>query len=205
MSLRKPGKIIGIGRNYRAHAEELGNAMPKEPILFIKAPTSLSGPGQPIVLPAMSSHVEQEAEIGVVILERIKGITEAEAARKQYGFVCVNDVTARDLQKMDGQWGRAKGFDTFCPLGPWIETDLDPAGQRIVTMLDGDIVQDGATSDMVHDVAALIAFASQAFTLLPGDVILTGTPAGVGLVEAGQRVDVDIDGIGVLSNPFVRH
>jgi 2-keto-4-pentenoate hydratase/2-oxohepta-3-ene-1,7-dioic acid hydratase in catechol pathway len=173
--------------------------------MFLVPNTAVVGPGDPVVMPPQTSEVSYEGELAVVIGRLCKDVEASEALSAVFGYTVANDVTARDLQRTDGQWARAKGFDTFCPLGPWIETDLDPAGQRIVTMLDGDIVQDGATSDMVHDVAALIAFASQAFTLLPGDVILTGTPAGVGLVEAGQRVDVDIDGIGVLSNPFVRH
>ena len=200
-----PPKILAIGRNYRAHAAELGNEVPKEPLLFMKPSSALIGDGGTIVLPRASAKIEHEAELAVVIGRRARDVSVAEAMSIVFGYTCANDVTARDLQRSDGQWARAKGFDTFCPLGPWIETDLDPAGQRIVTRLDGEVVQDGPTSDMVHDTAALISFASKAFTLLPGDVILTGTPAGVGLVEPGQRVEVEVDGIGVLSNPFVRH
>ena len=198
-------KVIGIGKNYADHAAEMGGEAPATPLMFLVPNTAVVGPGDPVVMPAQTSEVSYEGELAVVIGRLCKDVEASEALSAVFGYTIANDVTARDLQRTDGQWARAKGFDTFCPLGPWIETDLDPSGQRIVTMLDGDIVQDGATSTMVHDVAALIAFASQAFTLLPGDVILTGTPAGVGLVEAGQRVDVDIDGIGVLSNPFVRH
>ena len=198
-------KVIGIGKNYADHALEMGGEAPSTPLMFLVPNTAVVGPGDPVVMPPQTSEVSYEGELAVVIGRLCKDVEASEALSAVFGYTVANDVTARDLQRTDGQWARAKGFDTFCPLGPWIETDLDPAGQRIVTILDGDIVQDGATSDMVHDVAALIAFASQAFTLLPGDVILTGTPAGVGLVEAGQRVDVDIDGIGVLSNPFVRH
>ncbi|HNV41301.1 MAG TPA: fumarylacetoacetate hydrolase family protein [Ornithinibacter sp.] len=198
-------KVIGIGKNYAEHAREMGGEAPQTPLMFLVPNTAVVGPGDPVVMPPQTSEVSYEGELAVVIGRLCKDVEASEALSAVFGYTVANDVTARDLQRTDGQWARAKGFDTFCPLGPWIETDLDPAGQRIVTILDGDIVQDGATSDMVHDVAALIAFASQAFTLLPGDVILTGTPAGVGLVEAGQRVDVDIDGIGVLSNPFVRH
>jgi len=198
-------KVIGIGKNYAEHAREMGGEAPQTPLMFLVPNTAVVGPGDPVVMPPQTSEVSYEGELAVVIGRLCKDVEASEALSAAFGYTVANDVTARDLQRTDGQWARAKGFDTFCPLGPWIETDLDPAGQRIVTILDGDIVQDGATSDMVHDVAALIAFASQAFTLLPGDVILTGTPAGVGLVEAGQRVDVDIDGIGVLSNPFVRH
>lgn len=198
-------KVIGIGKNYADHAAEMGGEAPATPLMFLVPNTAVVGPGDRVVMPAQTSEVSYEGELAVVIGRLCKDVEASEALSAVFGYTIANDVTARDLQRTDGQWARAKGFDTFCPLGPWIETDLDPAGQRIVTMLDGDVVQDGATSNMVHDVAALIAFASQAFTLLPGDVILTGTPAGVGLVEAGQRVDVDIDGIGVLSNPFVRH
>ena len=156
-------------------------------------------------MPPQTQEVGYEGELAVVIGRLCKDVEPGDALSFVLGYTVANDVTARDLQRSDGQWARAKGFDTFCPLGPWIETDLDPAGQRIVTRLDGEVVQDGPTSDMVHDTAALISFASKAFTLLPGDVILTGTPAGVGLVEPGQRVEVEVDGIGVLSNPFVRH
>ncbi|HSF97577.1 MAG TPA: fumarylacetoacetate hydrolase family protein [Ornithinibacter sp.] len=198
-------KIIGIGRNYAEHAREMGGEAPQIPLMFLVPNTAVIGPGDPVVMPPETSEVGYEGELAVVIGRLCRNVEASDALDVVFGYTIANDVTARDLQRSDGQWARAKGFDTFCPLGPWIETDLDPAAQRIVTMLDGAIVQDGPTSDMVHDVASLIAHASQAFTLLPGDVILTGTPAGVGLVDAGQRVDVDIDGIGVLSNPFVRH
>jgi 2-keto-4-pentenoate hydratase/2-oxohepta-3-ene-1,7-dioic acid hydratase in catechol pathway len=198
-------KVIGIGRNYAEHAREMGGEAPETPLMFLVPNTAVVGPGDPVVLPPQTLEVGYEGELAVVIGRLCRNVDVSDALDFVFGYTIANDVTARDLQRSDGQWARAKGFDTFCPLGPWIETDLDPSAQRIVTMLDGEIVQDGPTSDMVHDVASLVAFASQAFTLLPGDVILTGTPAGVGLVDAGQRVDVDIDGIGVLSNPFVRH
>jgi 2-keto-4-pentenoate hydratase/2-oxohepta-3-ene-1,7-dioic acid hydratase in catechol pathway len=198
-------KVIGIGRNYAEHAREMGGEAPETPLMFLVPNTAVIGPGDPVVLPPQTLEVGYEGELAVVIGRLCRNVDVSDALDFVFGYTIANDVTARDLQRSDGQWARAKGFDTFCPLGPWIETDLDPSAQRIVTMLDGEIVQDGPTSDMVHDVASLVAFASQAFTLLPGDVILTGTPAGVGLVDAGQRVDVDIDGIGVLSNPFVRH
>ena len=198
-------KVIGIGRNYAEHAREMGGEAPETPLMFLVPNTAVIGPGDPVVLPPQTREVGYEGELAVVIGRLCRNADVSDALDFVFGYTIANDVTARDLQRTDGQWARAKGFDTFCPLGPWIETDLDPSAQRIVTMLDGEIVQDGPTSDMVHDVASLVAFASQAFTLLPGDVILTGTPAGVGLVDAGQRVDVDIDGIGVLSNPFVRH
>ena len=198
-------KVIGIGKNYAEHAREMGGEAPQTPLMFLVPNTAVIGPGDPVVMPPQTSEVGYEGELAVVIGRLCRNVDAGDALDFVFGYTVANDVTARDLQRSDGQWARAKGFDTFCPLGPWIETDLDPGAQRIVTMLDGEIVQDGPTSDMVHDVASLVAFASEAFTLLPGDVILTGTPAGVGLVEAGQRVDVDIDGIGVLSNPFVRH
>ena len=198
-------KVIGIGKNYAEHAREMGGEAPATPLMFLVPNTAVIGPGDPVVMPPQTSEVGYEGELAVVIGRLCRNVDASDALDFVFGYTIANDVTARDLQRSDGQWARAKGFDTFCPLGPWIETDLDPGAQRIVTMLDGAIVQDGPTSDMVHDVASLVAFASEAFTLLPGDVILTGTPAGVGLVDAGQRVDDDIDGIGVLSNPFVRH
>ena len=198
-------KVIGIGRNYADHAKEMGGEAPDEPLMFLVPNTAVVGPGDPVVLPPQTSEVSYEGELGVVIGRMCKDVAREDALAVVFGYTVANDVTARDLQRTDGQWARAKGFDTFCPLGPWIETDLDPAAQRITTRLDGEVVQDGPTSDMVHDVPSLISHASAAFTLLPGDVILTGTPAGVGAVVAGQRVEVEIDGIGVLSNPFVRH
>ena len=197
-------KVIGIGKNYHDHAKEMGGEAPTEPLMFLIPNTAVVGPGDPVVMPSQSSNVHYEGELAVVIGRMCKDVEPEDALKVVFGYTCANDVTARDLQKSDGQWSRAKGFDTFCPLGPWIETDLDPMDQPLVTRLDGEIVQDGHTSDMVHRVAELISHASKAFTLLPGDVILTGTPAGVGPVEVGQRVDVEIGDIGLLSNPFVR-
>lgn len=198
-------KVIGIGKNYADHAREMGGAAPERPLMFLVPNTAVVGPGDPVVIPPQTSQVHYEGELAVVIGRLCKNVAPDDAAAVVFGYTVANDVTARDLQRSDGQWARAKGFDTFCPLGPWIETQLDPAGQRIVTRLDGEVVQDGATGDMVHGVAALVAHVSAAFTLLPGDVILTGTPAGVGPVVAGQRVEVDIDGIGTLHNPFVAY
>ncbi len=197
-------KVIGIGRNYADHAAELANAVPAEPLMFLIPNTAVVGPGDPVVMPRQSAQVDYEGELAVVIGKIAKDVRVQDALECVWGYTVANDVTARDLQKSDGQWARAKGFDSFCPLGPWVETELDPSGLRLVTRLDGAVVQDGTTADMVHDVAALIAYASAAFTLLPGDVILTGTPAGVGPVSPGQRVSVEIEGIGVLDNPFVR-
>lgn len=196
-------KVIGIGRNYADHAAEMGSDVPAEPMMFLIPNTAVVGPGDPVVIPAMTSEVSYEGELAVVIGRLCKDVEPEEVAKVIFGYTCANDVTARDLQRGDGQWARAKGMDTFCPLGPWIETDLDPGALSLVTRLDGETVQDGTTADLVHGVAALVSYASRAFTLLPGDVILTGTPAGVGRVVAGQRVEVEIEDIGVLSNPFV--
>jgi 2-keto-4-pentenoate hydratase/2-oxohepta-3-ene-1,7-dioic acid hydratase in catechol pathway len=197
-------KVIGIGRNYPAHAAELGNEVPKEPLVFLKPNTSVIGPGDPIQLPPQSQQVHYEGELAVVIGRFCRDVPPARVAEVVFGYTAANDVTARDLQKRDGQWWRAKGFDTFCPLGPYLVTELDPADLRVRTRLDGETVQDGRTSQMIFDVTSLVAFVSSAMTLLPGDVILTGTPAGVGPIVAGQRVEVEIEGIGVLSNPVVR-
>ena len=196
-------KVIGIGKNYADHAAEMGGEAPAEPLVFLKPNTSVIGPGDPVVLPRQSQEVHYEGELAVVIGRICKDVPVERVPDVVYGYTCANDVTARDLQRSDGQWARAKGFDGFCPLGPWIETSLDPSDLRLVTRRDGDVVQDGRTSQMVHDVARLVAYVSAAFTLLPGDVLLTGTPAGVGPVGAGQRVDVEVEGIGTLSNPFV--
>jgi len=197
-------KVIGIGRNYADHAKELGNEVPAEPLMFLVPNTAVVGPGDPVVIPRQSSDIHYEGELAAVIGKICKDVRVEDALECVWGYTVANDVTARDLQKADGQWARAKGFDSFCPLGPWIETDLDPSDLRLVTRLDGEVVQDGTTTDMIHDVAALVAYASAAFTLLPGDVILTGTPSGVGPVRAGQRVSIEIEGLGTLDNPFVK-
>jgi len=197
-------KVIGIGRNYAEHAREMGGEAPAEPLIFLIPNTAVVGPGDPVVMPAQSSEVHYEGELAVVIGRMCKNVTVERVDEVIFGYTCANDVTARDLQKADGQWARAKGFDTFCPLGPWIETELDTGDLSIVTRLDGKVVQDGRTADMIHTAAALVAHVSAAFTLLPGDVILTGTPAGVGPVAHGQRVEVEIEGIGTLTNPFLR-
>jgi 2-keto-4-pentenoate hydratase/2-oxohepta-3-ene-1,7-dioic acid hydratase in catechol pathway len=196
-------KVIGIGKNYADHAAEMGSEVPKEPLMFLVPNTAVVGPGDPVVMPPQSSEVHYEGELAVVIGKLCKDVSVDRAADVIYGYTCANDVTARDLQRGDGQWSRAKGFDTFCPLGPWIETSLDVRDLQVTTRLEGQTVQDSRTSLMMHDVPALVAHVSSAFTLLPGDVILTGTPAGVGPVLAGQRVEVEVEGIGVLSNLFV--
>jgi 2-keto-4-pentenoate hydratase/2-oxohepta-3-ene-1,7-dioic acid hydratase in catechol pathway len=197
-------KVIGIGRNYAAHASEMGSDVPTEPLMFIKPNTSVVGPGDPIFYPAQSSNVHFEGELAVVIGRICRDVPVAQATDVIYGYTIANDVTARDLQKSDVQFTRAKGFDSFCPLGPWIETDLDPQtfadGVQIQTHLNGDLKQDGSTSDLIFDIPTLIAYVSSVMTLLPGDVILTGTPAGVGPMEIGDEVEISIAGLGTLTN-----
>jgi 2-keto-4-pentenoate hydratase/2-oxohepta-3-ene-1,7-dioic acid hydratase in catechol pathway len=196
-------KVLGVARNYVAHAEEMGTAVAGEPEIFLKPNTAVVGPDDPIVLPPESSEVHHEGELAVVIGRFCRNVPRDRVGEVVLGFTCANDVTARDLQRRDGQWWRAKGFDTFCPLGPVLVTDLDVGDLRISTRLDGVTRQDSRTSLMVHDVASVVAHISSAMTLLPGDVILTGTPAGVGPMAAGQRVEVEVEGIGVLANPVV--
>lgn len=195
----RPSKIVCIGRNYAAHAKELGNDVPKEPLLFLKAPSSIVGPGGAIVLPPQSAKVEHEAELGVVIGRRVKRASKENALESVYGYTAVCDVTARDLQKSDGQWSRAKGFDTFCPVGPWIETELDPKDLAVSCTVDGVVKQNGRTSQMIFDVPSLIAYISAAMTLEPGDLIVTGTPEGVGPLAAGNKVTIAVEGIGELT------
>ena len=194
-------KVVAIGKNYRDHAAEMGGEAPAEPLLFLKPNTSVIGPGDSIVIPKQSSQVDHEGELAIVIGSIAKNVAEADAASVIFGYTVANDVTARDLQKADGQWARAKGFDTFCPLGPVIETEFDPAGKSIEVRVGGEVRQSGSLDDMVHSIAAIVAYASSVFTLLPGDVILTGTPAGVGPILSGEIVEVEIEGIGVLPNP----
>jgi 2-keto-4-pentenoate hydratase/2-oxohepta-3-ene-1,7-dioic acid hydratase in catechol pathway len=200
-------KVVCIGKNYADHVEEMknvtGGEAPEEPLLFLKPNTSVIGPGEPILRPAISNRVEHEGELAMVIGAVTKDVSEEDALKHVFGFTCANDVTARDLQIKDGQWTRGKGFDTFCPLGPVIETDPDLSDARVVTRVNGEVRQEGRTSQLIHSLARIVAFASQAFTLLPGDVILTGTPAGVGLLESGDTVEVEIEGIGILRNPVL--
>jgi 2-keto-4-pentenoate hydratase/2-oxohepta-3-ene-1,7-dioic acid hydratase in catechol pathway len=198
-----PGKIICVGRNYAAHAREHDAEVPEVPILFLKPPSSLIGPEERIVLPPQSQQVEHEAELAVVIRRIGRWITADEAYQYVLGYTAANDVTARDLQRRDGQWTRAKGFDTFCPLGPWIETHFDPADALITCHVNGELRQMASTRDMVFRVRQLIAFASSVMTLEPGDVLLTGTPAGVGQLVDGDVVEVAVEGIGTLRNPVV--
>ena len=193
-------KVIGVARNWRDHASELGNETPTTPQFFFKPNTSVIGPGDPIALPEWSDNVSFEGELAVVIGRIAKSVPLGRVPEVIYGFTVANDLTARDAQKTDIQWARAKGFDGACPLGPWIETDLDTDDLTIQTWVDGDLKQDGTTADMVFSVAELVAAASEYFTLLPGDVILTGTPAGVGRLSAGNEVEIEVEGIGSLIN-----
>ncbi len=197
----RPGKVVCIGRNYAEHAREMGGEPPERPVLFMKPNTSVIGPFDPVRMPLESERVDFEGELAVVIGGPATDVPRDRALEHVFGYTCANDVTARDLQKIDAQWTRAKGYDTFCPLGPWIETVLDPADLAIRTELDGELRQDSRTSLLLHDVPTLIAYISHVMTLLPGDVILTGTPAGVGPMRDGQSVSVTVDGIGTLTNP----
>jgi 2-keto-4-pentenoate hydratase/2-oxohepta-3-ene-1,7-dioic acid hydratase in catechol pathway len=199
----EPSKIIAIGCNYLEHAAEHGAEVPPEPLIFLKPPSSIIGPAAPIVLPSQSKQVEHEAELVAVIGRRGSQIDRRSARDYLLGFTCGNDVTARDLQRADGQWTRSKGFDTFCPLGPWIETDLDSTDVGVVARVNGEMRQHGHTPDMIYDLSTLISYISHVMTLEPGDVIMTGTPAGVGPLIPGDIVEVEVEGIGILRNPVV--
>lgn len=197
-----PSKVIGVGRNYADHAAEMGGDVAVEPMIFLKPSTSVIGPGDTIRLTDLSDNVHHEAELAVVIgASGARRVTEANALDSVFGYTCGNDVTARDLQSKDVQFTRAKGFDSFCPIGPWIDTDFDPSDVEVRCEVDGEVRQRGRTSELIHSIPTIIAFISQVMTLLPGDVILTGTPAGVGPIRAGQRVDVIIENLGTLPNP----
>ena len=202
--MQRPGKIVCIGRNYVDHAKELGNEVPKEPLLFLKPPSSVIFAGEPIILPAMSRRVEHEGEIGVVIGKRLRRGDEAAARAAIAGITCVNDVTARDLQKTDGQWTRAKGFDTFCPMGPVVkpvDAGFNFSALEVVCRVNGVERQRGRAAEMVFGIPTLLAFISQVMTLEPGDLVATGTPAGIGPLVGGDLVEVEIPGVGVLENP----
>jgi len=196
-------KVVGVGRNYADHAAELGNEVPPEPLLFLKPNTAVIGPGDPVPYPRQSRDVHFEGELGVVIGRICRDVPPERVPEVVFGYTVANDVTARDLQRSDGQWARAKGFDGFCPLGPWIETQLDVTDVAVTTTLNGELRQAGRTAQMVHDIPALIGYISAAMTLLPGDVVLTGTPAGVGPMNPGDEVAVTIEGIGTLTNKVV--
>jgi 2-keto-4-pentenoate hydratase/2-oxohepta-3-ene-1,7-dioic acid hydratase in catechol pathway len=198
-----PSKVVAVGRNYSEHAKELGNEVPKEPLIFIKPSTSVVGPDAPIRLPPRSSEVHYEAELAAVIGRALTRATAAEAKQAVFGWTCLNDVTARDIQRAEAHFTRAKSFDTFCPVGPVIDTAVDPLEVSVVCRVNGQERQRGHAREMVFDPYAVIAFISQIMTLLPGDVVSTGTPKGVGPMRAGDSVEVEITGIGVLRNPVV--
>ena len=196
-------KVVGIGRNYAEHAAELANEVPGEPLVFLKPNTSVVGPDDAIVYPEQTQDLHYEGELAVVIGRICRDVPVEDVAKVVHGYTVGNDVTARDLQKKDGQWARAKGFDSFCPLGPWIETDLDVNDLGVRTLVGDEVRQDGRTSQMVFDVPTLVSYVSSFMTLLPGDVLLTGTPAGVGPMQVGDRVSVTVEGIGTLANRVV--
>ncbi len=201
-----PSKVVAVGRNYAEHAQEMGHEAPLDepPIIFLKPSTSVIGPGDRVQYPVgVSADVHYEGELAVVIARLCREVPRERVADVVLGFTCANDVTARDLQKTEKQWGRAKGFDTFCPLGPWVTTDLVPADLAVTTTVNGELRQAGRTSQMMRGVDELVAHVSQAMTLLPGDVILTGTPAGVGPLVVGDEVSVTVEGIGTLTNSVV--
>ncbi len=197
-------KVVGIGRNYAAHAAELGNDLPDEPLMFLKPNTSVVGPGDPIFYPRQTEDLHYEGELAVVIGRICRDVPKEKYADVVHGYTIGNDVTARDLQRKDGQFTRAKGFDSFCPLGPWVETELDVSDLRLQTFLNGEVKQDGRTSDLIFDIATLIAHVTSVMTLLPGDVILTGTPEGVGPMNPGDEIEISIQGIGNLTNKVVK-
>ncbi|MBI5297425.1 MAG: fumarylacetoacetate hydrolase family protein [Chloroflexi bacterium] len=197
----QPSKIVCVGRNYVDHAKELGNEVPKVPLIFLKPQSSIIASGEAILLPPQSAQVEHEAELVIVIGKRGRHITTEDAKKHILGYTVGNDVTARDLQKSDGQWTRAKGFDTFCVFGPWIDTDFDPSDAVVTCRVNGQMRQMASTRDMVFSVPTLVAYISSVMTLEPGDLIFSGTPAGVGPLKPGDRVDVEIDGLGGISNP----
>lgn len=196
-----PGKIVCVGKNYAAHAAEHGSEVPELPLLFFKPASSVIGPGAAIWIPPQSERVEHEAELAVIIGRRARWIEPEAAADVILGYTCGNDVTARDLQRQDDQWTRAKGFDSFCPLGPWIETELDPADVLVSSTVNEQPRQMASTRDMAFPVRQLVAFVSSVMTLEPGDVIMTGTPSGVGPLKPGDEVSVEVEGIGTLTNP----
>jgi 2-keto-4-pentenoate hydratase/2-oxohepta-3-ene-1,7-dioic acid hydratase in catechol pathway len=198
-----PSKVVALGKNYAEHAREMGTQTPETPLIFLKPSTSVIGDGDAIRLPPSSSEVHYEGELAVVIGTPARNVAPEDALSHVFGYAAGNDVTARDQQRADVQFTRSKGYDSFCPIGPWVETVLDPSDLRIVTRVNGEVKQDGRTSEMIHDIRTQIAFVSAIMTLLPGDVILTGTPEGVGPIVAGDTVSVEIEGIGTLTNPVV--
>jgi 2-keto-4-pentenoate hydratase/2-oxohepta-3-ene-1,7-dioic acid hydratase in catechol pathway len=195
-----PSKLVCVGKNYAAHAAEFGMDVPEEPLLFLKPSTAVIGPGDAIRLLPINRRTDYEGELAVVMGRLARNVLAEDASRFILGFTCANDVTLRDLQRPDDQWTRAKGFDGSCPLGPWIETSVDPTDAIVETRLNGDVVQHASTSDMVFGVAELIEYVTTFMTMLPGDVLLTGTPEGVGRIQAGDTVEVEVDGVGTLRN-----
>lgn len=195
----QPSKIVCIGRNYAAHAKELGNDVPKEPLLFLKPPSALIGPGEKVWLPPQTSRVEHEAELGVIVGKRLQRASVEAAKAAVFGLTCVCDVTARDLQKSDGQWSRAKGFDTFCPTGPMIVTDVDWHALDVICRVNGQVRQHGNTKDMVFNVETLLSYISQSMTLEAGDLVVTGTPEGVGPLVSGDKLEIEISEVGTLA------
>ncbi|GAB6077031.1 fumarylacetoacetate hydrolase family protein [Desulfurobacterium crinifex] len=204
LSPTRPSKIVAVGLNYKAHAEEMGKPLPEEPLLFMKPSTAVIANKMRIFLPEMSERVDYEGELAVVIGRKCRKVTPEEAPDYILGYSCFNDVTARDFQQKDGQYTRAKSFDTFAPYGPWISTSVDPLDLKITTRVNGEVRQEGKTSDMIFSPFELVSFISQIMTLLPGDVIVTGTPPGIGPLDDGDRVEVEIEGIGTLINYAVR-
>lgn len=198
-----PSKIVCVGRNYAEHAAELGNEVPSEPLIFLKPPSALIGPDAEVVYPGISERVDHEGELAVVIGRRCRNVTEADALSYVFGYTVANDVTARDLQKKDGQWTRGKGFDTFAPVGPWIDTHYDPANRTVRCLVNGELRQESTTALMIYPIAQVIAYVSRFMTLEPGDLIMTGTPAGVGPVKPGDVMTVEVQGLGAISNPVV--
>ncbi len=198
-----PSKLVCVGRNYAEHAAELGNEVPPEPLIFLKPPTTLIGPEAAVVYPAISRHVDHEGELAVMIGRRCRHLREEQAAEAIFGYTVANDVTARDLQRKDGQWTRGKGFDTFAPVGPWVDTTFDPANRFVRCSVNGELRQDGNTSLLIYSIGRVLAFVTQFMTLEPGDLLLTGTPAGVGAVQPGDVITVEVEGLGALRNPVV--
>ncbi len=199
----RPSKVVAVGLNYKAHAKEVNKPLPAEPMLFLKPSTSVIGPGEAIVRPPISQRVDHESELGVVMGRQCRLVSPVEAKDYILGYTCLNDVTARDLQRQDIQYTRAKGFDTFCPLGPIIALDLDPTKAQVKALVNGEVRQNTNTSDMIFDVYTLVSFISQVMTLKPGDVIATGTPSGISPLQAGDTVAIEVQGVGVLSNPVI--
>ncbi len=198
-----PTKIACVGRNYAEHAAELGNEVPSEPLIFLKPPTAVIGPDAPVVYPAISARVDHEGELAVVIGRRCRNVSEADALRYVFGYTVANDVTARDLQQKDGQWSRAKGFDTFAPVGPWVDTTFDPTNRSVRCLVNGEVRQQSTTALMVYSIPRIIAHVARFMTLAPGDLILTGTPSGIGPVQPGDVMTVEIEGLGTIRNQVI--